>query len=141
MGDEYSGASLQVFFNTVDISGKGRTVKVSESAAEPEKIDITTRGDTERQELESFPGKSISAVDFGCLDDNDGSAALLGFAINSKDTLTVYPRGKTHGYPKIEIQNARLLSRDHNVPYDNAVDLTAKFNANNTLTRTTYSSA
>jgi hypothetical protein len=141
MGDEYSGASLQVFYNTVDISGKGRTVKVSESAAEPEKIDVTTRGDTERQELESFPGKTVTAIDFGCLDEDDGSANLLDFAINSKDTLTVYPRGKTHTYPKIEIKNARLLSRDHNVPYDNAVDLASKFSANNSCTRSTYSSA
>lgn len=139
--EQYSGKDLQVFFNTVDISATARSVKISESAAEPETIDITHRGDSTRQELESFPGKAKSAIDFGCLDDNDGTANLLDFEINAKDTLTVYPRGKTHTYPQVVIQNARLLSRDHTVPYDNAVDLAAKFSAQNTVTRSTYSSA
>ena len=45
MGTEYKGSSLQVFFNSVELSGQGRTITVSESPGEPEEIDVTHRGD------------------------------------------------------------------------------------------------
>jgi len=141
MSEEYSGKDLQVFFNTVDISGKGRRVVINEMAGEPEEVDITHRGDTERSALETYPGTVKTNVEFSCLDEADGDAALLGFALNAKDTLFAYPRGKMHGYPQITVNNARLIDRSQPVEYDQEVELDASFHAKNSVTRDTYSSA
>lgn len=137
---EYKGADLAVFYNSVDISGQARTVTVNEEAGEPEQLDITHKGDTERQLLEGFAGANRTTVELGILDDSAGHA-LLDFAINAKDTLYVYPRGKTHTYEEIEIQNARFISRSEPIVYDQAVEITANFIALNSCTRGTYSSA
>ena len=135
---EYSGSLLQVFYNTVDISATARSCKITESADEPEQIDTTHRGDTARTTIESFPGKATASVELNILDETLGTANLLDFAINAKDTLIIYPRGKTQTYAMVTVNNARLISLDQNIPYDDAVDLTATFFANNTVTRGTY---
>ena len=141
MGTEYKGSSLQVFFNTVELSGQGRTVNVSEAAGEPEEIDITHRGDTERQLLESYPGGQKTTVDTSGLDESTGTAVIYDFAVNAQDTLYVYPEGKTHTYREGELQNARLIDRGLSVPYDGAGEWTAQFHAKNSITWGTYSSA
>lgn len=138
---EYSGKDLQVFFNTVDLSGQGRRVVVNETAGEPEEVDITHRGDSERSALETYPGTVKTNVEFTCLDESGGGAGLLGFALNAQDTLLIYPRGKTHGYEQITVNNARLIDRSQPVEYDQAVELEATFHAKNSVTRDTYSSA
>jgi len=141
MGDEYSGINLAVYYNTVDISGKARSARVNENAGEPEEVDITHKGDTERQVLETFPGAKKTQVDYGCLDESGDTAALMDFAINAKDTLFIYPQGRTHTYTELTLQNARLIQRQQPIEYDGAVELSAQFSAKNSLTRGTYSSA
>lgn len=137
---EYKGNNLAVYYNTVDISGQARTVTVNEEAGEPEQLDVTHKGDTERQLLEGFAGAQRTSVELGILDDSAGHA-LLDFEVNSKDTLYVYPRGKTHAYEEIVVENARMISRSEPIVYDQAVELTANFLALNSCTRGTYSSA
>jgi hypothetical protein len=138
---EYKGSDLAVFYNTVDISGQARSVTVTQEAGEPEQLDITHKGDTERQLLEGFPGAQRTSVELNILDDDGGDAALLDFAVNSKDTLYVYPQGKTHTYEEILVTNARLISMTEPIKYDQAVEITASFIALNSLSRSTYSSA
>ena len=138
---EYKGADVAVFFNTVDISGQARSVTVNEDAGEPEQIDVTHKGDTERQLLEGFAGSQTTGVEIEILDDDGGDSAFLDFAINAKDTLYVYPQGKTHTYEEITVNNARLISRSEPIVYDQAVTITGSFIALNSCTRGTYSSS
>ena len=138
---EYKGADVAVFYNTVDISGQARSVTVNEDAGEPEQIDVTHKGDTERQLLEGFPGSQTTSVEVEILDDDGGDSALLDFNVNAKDTLYVYPEGKTHTYEEITVTNARLISRSESIVYDQAVTISASFYALNSCTRGTYSSA
>jgi len=138
---EYSGINLAVFYNTVDISGQGRSIRVGEEAGEPEEYDVTHKGDTAKQILEGLPEAAKTRAEFNCLDDDGGDAALLDFAINAKDTLLIYPEGKTHAYPELTLSNARLVNRNQPIEYNGPVELEATFVAKNSLTRSTYSSA
>jgi len=138
---EYSGKDLEVYFGTVNISGQGRRVVINETAGEPEEVDITHRGDSERSALETYPGTVKTNVEYSCLDESGGNAGLLGFALNAQDTLLIYPEGRTHGKPEIEVDNTRLIDRSQPVEYDQAVELEATFHAKNSVTRDTYSSA
>ena len=138
MGTEYKGSSLTVEYNSVTLTGQGRTVTVSEEAGEPEEIDITHRGDTERQVLESFPGRQACTVELGGLDEGAGTAVIYDFAINAKDTLKIYPEGKTNNTRLLTLNNARLIDRNLDVPYDGAAEWGATFHAKNSITLGTY---
>ena len=138
---EFQGDSLQVYYNTVDISAQMTRAVVNENAPEPEEIDVTHRGDTERQVLEGFPGRVGTNVDVTLWQAEGDAATIMDFAINAKDTLYIYPEGKTHTKPELTLQNARLIDRTETVPFDGADEIAATFNAKNSLTRGTYSSA
>lgn len=137
---EYKGDQVVVEFNTVDISGQARTVTVNEEAGDPDQIDTTHKGDSEKQQVEGLPGAPKTSVDFQSLDYDADTVGPMKFAVNAKDTLVIYPQGKTHGKPKIVISNARLTSRSKKIPYDGAAEFSCKFTATNAATYTTYSS-
>jgi len=141
MADQFTGQLVVVEFNTVDISGTAKTVEITESADEPEEIDKTHKGDTERLTIEGVPGSTATTVTMNLLDEVGGVAALLDFAVNSKDTLVIYPEGKVHTKEMITVQNARLIEIAETIPYDNVVELNANWNAKNTVSRGTYSTA
>ena len=141
MAVHYDGSDLLVMFGAVDISGYARSVEVSETASAPETLDVTHKGDTARQILEGFPGAPETNVTLNVLDVYDALSAFGTMALNTKDTLIVYPAGMTHTYPMLTLQAARLHERTETVPYDGVVEMTATWNAKNTLTRSTYSSA
>lgn len=141
MAEHYDGRDLVAEFGGVDISAYGRSFEITESAEEPEEIDVTHKGDTERQTIEGFPGSQSTDVSYTMIDIYDALTAFGTMAINTKDTLVLYPKGKTNTYPMLTLQNARLIERTHNVVYDEAVELSGSFTATNSLTRGTYSSA
>jgi len=141
MGDEYSGKDLAVLYSTVDISGKARKATVNEESGEPTLHDISHKGDTTKQELVGLLEAIHTAVDFECLDEEDGDASLLDFAINGVDTLKVYPEGQTHGKPELTVNEAYLISRGQPIEYNGIVALSGRFFSKNSLTRGTYSSA
>ena len=141
MATKYTGASLAVFFGTIDISGYARSVELTETAAAPETIDVTVKGDTARQILEGFPGAVETNVTMEVLDIYDALHAFGTMILNTKNTLFVYPKGKTHTYPVLTVQNARLHEMVDTIPFDGAVSKKATWNAKNTLTRGTYSTA
>lgn len=136
---EYKGSLLQVYYNTVELSGQGRSVSVNEEAGEPEEVDVTHRGDSSRQVLEGFPGRVATTVEVSGLDEAGGTANIYDFALNAKDTLKVYPEGRTSGERELTVQNARLITRNLDTPFDGAAEWTASFNAKNSVTHGTYS--
>ena len=137
--EEYTGIDLVVEYNTVDISGLARSARVAEDAGEPEEYDITHKGDTAKQILEGLPEAPKTRVEYNCLDETLGASALLDFAINAKDTLLIYPEGKTHTYPLLTLNNARLVNRSQPIEWNAPVPLDATFVAKNSLTRSSYS--
>jgi hypothetical protein len=136
---EFKGDSIAVDFNTVDISAQARTITVNETAGEPEEIDVSHKGDTSRQVLEGFPGTETTNVEMNILDEEGDVSALMDFALNAKDTLYIYPEGKTHTKPMLTLHNARLTERSQELPFDGASEINATFHAKNTITRGTYS--
>ena len=135
---EFLGNSLAVYYNTVDISLQMRSATVTEEGAEPPDIDITHKGDATVQVLEGLPAAKKTNCDVTLFDSSGDSAEIMGFAIQSIDTLYIYPEGRTHSYPELVLQNARLINRTQEIPYDNAVTIEASFHAKNSITRGTY---
>lgn len=136
---EYTGEDLAVFFNTVDISGQMRTVSVQEAADEAEEIDVTHKGDAARVLLEGFAGAEKTTVEVELLDESGDASAIMDFALNAKDTLYVYPEGRTAGKTELTLENARMNQRTQELVYDDAASVSATFHAKNTITRGTYS--
>ena len=139
MAEEYSGINLMVEFAGTDISGTGRKITVTENAPVPPEIDTSHKGDTEQQTIEGLAGAQSVDAAFEMIDIYDAITALGSVALNTKNTLVVYPYGKTNTYPMLTLQNARLTQRVSDSPYDGAVTLTAAWHAKNSLTRGTYS--
>jgi len=138
---EFKGDSLAVYFNSVDISLQMQTVNVNEEGAEPPDIDITHKGDTVQQVLEGLPVAKKTGVEVHLFDSNADNAEIMQFAIQAKDTLYVYPEGRTHTNTELTLNNARLINRTQDIPYDNAVTIDASFHAKNSITRGTYDSS
>ena len=145
MAEHYAGIDLAVVFGAVAIGTYAREVTVGESSDEPGSIDTTHAGDSAMTDIEGLPGAPSCTVSVsGVQDIYDSLHAFSTMALNTKDTLIVYPGGKEnadHGKPMLTLQNARLNSRDQTIPYDGSVELSATWNARNSLTRGTYSSA
>jgi hypothetical protein len=138
MAEEYSGINLMVEFKGADISGQGRKVTVTENAPIPPDIDVSHKGCTEQDVVEGLAGAQTTDATIETVDIYDAITALGSVAINTKDTLVIYPYGKTHTYPMLTLQNARLTQRVSDSPYDGAVTLNASWHAKNSLTRGTY---
>lgn len=138
---EKSGSSLVVEFGGTDISAKGRSYEIAEDRGEPEKIDVTHRGDTQRQHLESFQGPDNTNVTFTALYDDSGSDPIASLTMGTKATLDLYPEGKAHGSDLERLTNARLITKNHTVPYDGAIEWTTTFNSVDSMTYTTYTTA
>ena len=145
MGDQYAGDDVDVYFNTVDISATARVVTVSEEAPAPPDINATHKGDTAQVLLEGIPGGVVTSVTVEALADLDGQgiedSTIFDFALNTKDTLFIYPAGREHTREELIIQNARYHALTETIPYDDVVGWTASFQAKNTVTRQTYSTA
>lgn len=131
---EYKGDQLYVVFGASTISGQGKTVSIAETAGEPEEIDITHRADTTRQVLESYPGIEKTNVDMSALDESLGVAEIYDSVLNTKSTLWVYPEGKTLTYRMGILQNARMIDRGLETPFDGAGEWTATWHAKNSIT-------
>lgn len=137
----YDGRNLTVVFGAVDISDYIRSCTINESAPAPPEIDTTHSGDTARTHIEGLPGAVTTTVDIELLDIYDSLHAFGTQTINTQDTLIVYPYGSTHTYPMLTLQNARFHQRGDSHSIDNAAAMTGTFEAKNTVTRSTYSSA
>jgi len=138
MAVHYDGRSLRVMFGAVDISAYARSCTVDETAPEPDELDSTHKGDTEKQTIEGLAGAQSTSVNFTMLDIYDSMTAFGSMPINSIDTLIIYPRDSVLTYPMLTLQNARLISRSEPIEYNGVVEISGVFSARNSLTRGTY---
>lgn len=138
---EYSGVDLCIEFASTDISGKARTADISEATGEPEKIDVTTKGDTQRQTLEGLVGADNTTITCTILADDGGSDPVAALSMGASGSLVVYDNGKTHGQNMATTAAARLTDRSISIPYDGAVEWSLTFNSVNAVAYSTYSSA
>ena len=140
MAEHYIGDSVVVIWSTdTDISGYARSVDITESAPVPDAADTTHKGDTAKSDIQLLPGAPETTVGMTVLDIYDSLTVFGTLALNSKDTLTIYPKGATHTYPKLTLNNAVFNERSETIPFEAVVELTLSFNAKNTLTRGSYS--
>ena len=141
----YSGINLVIEFGGTTLGGFERTCTISETAAAPETIDVTHATDTERQTIEGLPGSPETNISVTMLDIYDAPFEFSTLALNTKDTLIIYPYGtaaSSHAAaPMLTLQNARFHERGQDLDYGSETELSGTFNAKNTLTRGTYSSA
>jgi hypothetical protein len=141
MAEHYIGDSLVVVHGAIDISGYARSVTVSESAPEPDAADTTHKGDSAKSDIQLLGGAPSTSVSMVVLDIYDSMTAYGTVALNTKDTLTIYPNGVTHTYPELTLNNAVLNERNQEIDFETATLITLAFNARNTLTRGTWASA
>ena len=134
MAANFSGKDLIVMFNTVVISGSGRVVTLTEAEDPPTDVDVTHKGDASKVVVAGLPGAPKTTVKLDLLDETGGVGGAVMFALNTKDTLTIYPEGSTGGHQKITVNNARFYSREQSIPYDGAVAWSMTWEAKNTTT-------
>ena len=137
----YDGRDLVVEFGVVDISAYARAITLDETAPEPDELETTHKGDTEKQTIEGLAGAQSASAAFTMIDIYDALTAFGSMPINSIDTLITYPKGKVHTYPMLTLQNARLISRSEPIEYNGVVEISGNFSARNSLTRGTYTTA
>ncbi len=138
MADQFTGKDMVLEFGTVDISTAMRTVELTENADPPEDIDITHKGDTERQLLDGLPGAVKTTVRAEALDETGQVSPIATATLNTKDTLIFYPEGKTSGKAKMTLNNATFRNRTQRTPYDGAAEISAEFDAKEKATWSTY---
>ena len=131
---EFSGAAQVVEFAGTDISGSSRTTTINENPGEPEKIDVTVKGDAARQFLASFPGGANTTVTMEVLA-NAASDTIEAIAVNTSGTLTVLPEGDVQGGISATIAAMYLVGKQYSVPYADAVKWDLTFNS---VTACTY---
>jgi len=90
---EISGVDLCVEFGSTDISAQARSYDVAEDKGESEKIDVTHRGDTDREHILSFQGADNTTVNVTALYADTGSDPIRDLAMGTKATLDCYPEG------------------------------------------------
>jgi len=134
---KFKGSSLVLAFAGTDISGAGRSIEIDEAPGEPEKIDVTVRGDTEREYLEGFPGGDNTTITLNALA-LDASDTIEPIATNTTGTLLAYPEGTAHGAIKVTVSAARVTGKTYTVPYDGAVEWNLTFNSVNAATYGTH---
>lgn len=138
MADQFTGKDMVLEFGTDDVSASMRKVTLTENADPPEDIDITHKGDTERQLLDGLPGATKSTVAAEMLDETGQASVLSGISLNTKDTVIFYPEGKTNGKAMMTLDNATFRNRVQTTAYDGAAELTATFDSKEAATWDTY---
>ena len=139
MAEHYIGDSVIVIWSATDISGYARSVDISETAAVPDGVDTTHKGDTVKSDIELLGGAPETSVSMMVLDIYDSLTVYGTLGLNAKDTLTIYPKGTADTMPKLTLNNAVLNERTQTIPFEGAVEVTLAFNARNTLTRSSHS--
>lgn len=135
---EYTGRNMVLEFETNDISDQARRVVIDEAADAPEDIDVTHKGDTERQLIDGLPGAVKTTVTIEALDESGGVGDIMALVLNTTGTLNFYPNGKVEGEAEGVLNNATLRSRNQTVAYDDATTVTAVFESKQSVTWGTY---
>ena len=139
MAEHYVGSAVAVYWGTnVDLSAYARSVEITETAPAPDAADTTHKGDSVKSDIQLLPGAPETNVTMTVIDIYDSLTVYGTLALNSKSTLTIYPRGVVDEYPMLTCNNAVFNERSETIPFEGAVELTLSFNAKNTLTRSSW---
>ena len=139
--EHYVGDAVAVYWgDDTDISAHARAVDIAETAPAPGSADTSHKGDSVLSDIQLLPGAPETDITMTVIDIYDSLTVYGTLALNTKSTLTIYPKGVTDTYPKLTCNNAVFNDRSQTIPFQGAVEVTLAFNAKNTLTRGTYSS-
>lgn len=139
MADQFTGKDMVLEFGTTDISTAMRKVTMTENADPPEDIDVTHKGDTEKQLIDGLPGAVKTTVSAEALDETGQGSPIGGLSLNAKDTLIFYPEGKTNGKAMMTLNNTTFRNRVQTTPYDGAAEISATFDSKESASWDTYS--
>lgn len=114
-GAKYTGKDVKVKFGTLDVSGQGRSLEVSESADE---VDVTTYGSVAKEFIVGLVERSGSLE---VLDDDASSAVRTALAVGTANSLTWFPKGTASGLPQHSCALVNVTGNDKSYPYDDAV--------------------
>jgi len=112
---KYTGQNMFVKFGTLNVSGQGRNLEVSQSADE---VDVTTYGSTDK---EFIVGKTEREGTLEVLDDSASSAVRRALGVGSISSLTWFPIGTTSGNPQLSCATVLVREQNLSYPYDDAV--------------------
>lgn len=135
---EYKGNDLVVEFGTTPVSATLTRCEPREESAEPGEIDVTHAGDTQQVTLPKLPGQPKVRVTVDAWDEEDALSPILGLEIGDKNTLVIYPEGKSVGKPTRTISNAILMNRSQPIEVEQAVKWSTEFIAYGKVAEGTY---
>jgi predicted secreted protein len=115
---------MRIFFGTLDISGQGRNLEISQQADD---IDVTSYGSTDKEFITGFTDRSGTLE---VLDDDSATAVRTALTPGSANSLTWYPQGTTSGKPKRSVGTAIITEANEQYPYDDAVLLNVTMRIN-----------
>lgn len=127
----YRGKLVEVDFNSVDVSGDGRSVSLEEKA---DVLDDTVYGADRRTKIASLEdgSGSLEALDVSGAWDT-GFQAL---AVGTSATMVIYPEGNTSTKRSITF-TAVITSRKTDFPYDDLAKVSVSFEISGDVTEGT----
>lgn len=115
----YRGRDVVVTYNTVDVSGDGRSVSLEQSA---DVLDDTVYGMDERTKIASLEDGtfSIEALD----STGTWAAAWTALAVGTSATCLIHPEGSGAGKREVSFTGV-ITSRSLELPYDDLSKISA----------------
>lgn len=129
---KYTGKNMRIFWGTLDISGQGRQLEISQTADD---IDVTAYGSTDKEYIAGFTDRSGTLE---VLDDDASAAVRTALTPGSSNSLTWAPQGTASGKPKRSVGTAVITEANEQYPYDDAVLLNVTMRINGKPTEGTY---
>ena len=128
---KYTGKDMVVKFGTVDISGQGRNLEVSQTADE---IDVTTYGSDDKEFIVGMVERDATLE---VLDDSASSTIRNALKPGSVSSLTWFPIGTTSGNPKFSVGTAVVKEQNLSYPYDDAITMSTNIRLSGAVTEGT----
>lgn len=121
---KYTGKDMVIRFGTLNVSGQGRSLEISQQADD---IEVTTYGSTDKEFITGFTERSATLE---ILDDNGSSAIRDALKPGSTNSLTWYPQGTASGKPVRSVGTCVITEANESYPYDDAVVISTSLRLN-----------
>lgn len=121
---KYTGKDMVIRFGTIDISGQGRSLEISQQADD---IDVTTYGSTDKEFITGFTERSATLE---ILDDDSSAVIRSALSPGSSSSLTWFPRGTGSGKPVRSVGTCVVTEANESYPYDDAVVISTTLRLN-----------
>lgn len=127
-----SGKDLYITFAGTDISGDFTSVSISD---EDDQIDVTAGSETTHYFISL--ARRTGSCDFEAF--YEGTTTIWdAIAPGSAGTLIIAPKGTATGNPKWEWSRALVQNRDADMPFDDAMTVSASFQFSSLVSETAY---